>query len=78
MLKDMRQQFLQLLNDIGFVPKGSSTGVKASWNQNAANVPVLKAVLCAGLYGNVAVMDPSSGVCTNDAAGHSASAAGGG
>jgi hypothetical protein len=64
MLKDMRQQFEQLLSGIGFIPKGGGgggTSHQGSWNSNATNVPVLKAVLCAGLYGNVAVMDPSSG-----------------
>jgi hypothetical protein len=61
MLKEMRQQFEQLLRGIGFVPKGGGTSHQGSWNLNAANVPVIKAVLCAGLYGNVAVMDPSSG-----------------
>lgn len=66
MLRDMRGQFQQLLMDIGFIPKvkakGEAQPSKESWNLNAAHVPVLKAVLCAGLYGNVAVVDPSAGV----------------
>ena len=39
--------------------------VKAPTNPNGRTtrhqVPVVKAVLCAGLYGNVAVMDPNTG-----------------
>ncbi|XP_025793603.1 LOW QUALITY PROTEIN: DExH-box ATP-dependent RNA helicase DExH1 [Panicum hallii] len=50
MMDDMRNQFFDLLSDIGFVSK--TRGVKA-YNQYGSDLEVVRAVLCAGLYPNV-------------------------
>ncbi|TXG58128.1 hypothetical protein EZV62_015957 [Acer yangbiense] len=50
MMEDMRNQFLDLLSDIGFVDK--SKGASA-YNQYSHDLEMVCATLCAGLYPNV-------------------------
>ncbi|XP_020535656.1 DExH-box ATP-dependent RNA helicase DExH1 isoform X2 [Jatropha curcas] len=50
MMEDMREQFLNLLSDIGFVDK--SRGASA-YNQYSHDLEMVSAILCAGLYPNV-------------------------
>ncbi|XP_021892463.1 DExH-box ATP-dependent RNA helicase DExH1 isoform X1 [Carica papaya] len=50
MMEDMRNQFLNLLSDIGFVDK--SKGASA-YNQYSHDLEMVCAILCAGLYPNV-------------------------
>ncbi|XP_031279106.1 DExH-box ATP-dependent RNA helicase DExH1 isoform X2 [Pistacia vera] len=50
MMEDMRNQFLDLLSDIGFVNK--SKGANA-YNQYSHDLEMVCAILCAGLYPNV-------------------------
>ncbi|XP_050227826.1 DExH-box ATP-dependent RNA helicase DExH1 isoform X2 [Mercurialis annua] len=50
MMEDMREQFLDLLSDIGFVDK--SRGAIA-YNQYSHDLEMVSAILCAGLYPNV-------------------------
>jgi ATP-dependent RNA helicase DHX29 len=71
---DVRGQYAALLADIGFIegPKGrradsSPSGwvddSAATWNADARRAPVVKAVLTAGLYANVAAADSPEGGC---------------
>ena len=54
MLQDMRNQFTRLLHEMGFL---SSADAKSdAVNQNSENLNLVKAVICAGLYPNVAKM----------------------
>ncbi|CAB1116381.1 unnamed protein product [Ectocarpus sp. CCAP 1310/34] len=70
MVEDMRRQFRGLLRDIGFIESGGSRGgnrhsrgshsghpqqQEHSSNVNGGNIQLIKAVVCAGLYPNVAV-----------------------
>jgi ATP-dependent RNA helicase DHX36 len=50
MMDDMRNQFLDLLSDIGFVDK--SRGANA-YNEYSNDMEMVCAILCAGLYPNV-------------------------
>lgn len=50
MMEDMRNQFIDLLSDIGFVDK--SRGAKA-YNEYSNDLEMVCAILCAGLYPNV-------------------------
>ncbi|XP_015062766.1 DExH-box ATP-dependent RNA helicase DExH1 isoform X2 [Solanum pennellii] len=50
MMEDMRNQFIDLLSDIGFVDK--SRGAKA-YNKYSNDLEMVCAILCAGLYPNV-------------------------
>ncbi|KAK8713480.1 hypothetical protein V6N13_148696 [Hibiscus sabdariffa] len=50
MMEDMRNQFIDLLSDIGFVDK--SRGASA-YNQYSHDLEMVCAILCAGLYPNV-------------------------
>ncbi|OAY40762.1 DExH-box ATP-dependent RNA helicase DExH1 isoform X2 [Manihot esculenta] len=50
MMEDMREQFLTLLADIGFVD--ISRGARA-YNQYSHDLEMVSAILCAGLYPNV-------------------------
>ncbi|XP_058070140.1 DExH-box ATP-dependent RNA helicase DExH1 isoform X3 [Magnolia sinica] len=50
MMDDMRNQFIDLLSDIGFVNK--TRGAKA-YNQYSDDLEMVCAILCAGLYPNV-------------------------
>ncbi|XP_042512520.1 DExH-box ATP-dependent RNA helicase DExH1 isoform X2 [Macadamia integrifolia] len=50
MMEDMRNQFLDLLSDIGFVDK--SQGAKV-YNRYSDDLEMVCAILCAGLYPNV-------------------------
>ncbi|KAK6944129.1 Helicase-associated domain [Dillenia turbinata] len=50
MMADMRNQFLDLLSEIGFVDK--SKGASA-YNQYSHDLEMVTAILCAGLYPNV-------------------------
>ncbi|KAK3239762.1 hypothetical protein CYMTET_50331 [Cymbomonas tetramitiformis] len=57
MMGDMRQQFLQLLQGIGFTEtpgggRGRRTGDPA-FDDNSEDLTLVKAVLCSGLYPNV-------------------------
>ncbi|XP_037514707.1 uncharacterized protein LOC119391104 [Rhipicephalus sanguineus] len=52
MLSNMRQQFAEYLQELNFI---NSKNIKArEFNQNSDNLKVLQAVICAGLYPNVA------------------------
>nr|XP_037281497.1 LOW QUALITY PROTEIN: ATP-dependent DNA/RNA helicase DHX36-like [Rhipicephalus microplus] len=52
MLSNMRQQFAEYLQELNFM---NSKNIKArELNQNSDNLKVLQAVICAGLYPNVA------------------------
>ncbi|XP_074635335.1 ATP-dependent DNA/RNA helicase DHX36-like isoform X1 [Acropora palmata] len=55
MIKDMKQQFSSLLRDIGFLD--SSDPKATSANHNSENLKLVKAILCAGLYPNVAKIE---------------------
>lgn len=59
MIEQMRDQFRSLLADIGFVQKlRGGKGGKGKGRRSFAepyNVPLIKAVLCGGLFPNVAV-----------------------
>ncbi|XP_059141900.1 ATP-dependent DNA/RNA helicase DHX36-like [Physella acuta] len=52
MLRDMKKQLAELLYDIGFV--GSKDPKHPQANVNSGNLGLIRAVLCAGLYPNVA------------------------
>lgn len=54
LLCKMKEQFTDYLYDMKFI---SNKGVKSrEWNQNSKNYSLIKAVVCAGLYPNVAVI----------------------
>ncbi|KAA8498481.1 DExH-box ATP-dependent RNA helicase DExH1 [Porphyridium purpureum] len=58
MIQDMRQQFRMLLGDLGFLPRNSKGDI--DWNrlnENSDNFPLVKGVLVAGLFPNVARVD---------------------
>jgi ATP-dependent RNA helicase DHX29 len=70
-IAEMRGQYAALLGDIGFIkgPKGRRADsspfgwvddATAAWNADARRAPVVKAVLTAGLYANVAAMETAS------------------
>ncbi|KAI5679650.1 hypothetical protein M9H77_00877 [Catharanthus roseus] len=50
MMEDMRNQFLDLLSDIGFVDKSKGDN---AYNQYGRDLEMVCAILCAGLYPNV-------------------------
>ncbi|XP_010552097.1 PREDICTED: DExH-box ATP-dependent RNA helicase DExH1 isoform X2 [Tarenaya hassleriana] len=50
MMEDMRNQFLDLLSDIGFVDKSCGSN---AYNQYSHDLEMVSAILCAGLYPNV-------------------------
>ena len=52
LMSDMRRQFADLLHGIGFLPDGarSADRVDAAHNRHAADVAMLRAVICAGMY----------------------------
>ncbi|GBG82962.1 hypothetical protein CBR_g36488 [Chara braunii] len=50
MMEDMRQQFVDLLSQFGFMDK--SAGV-ASYNRYGNDMELIRAVICAGMYPNV-------------------------
>ena len=52
LLKNMKRQFCGLLFDTGFIHSSNPDNDEA--NYNSGNTKLLKAVLCAGLYPNVA------------------------
>jgi HrpA-like RNA helicase len=53
-IDDLRRQNLELLSQIGFV-QGSLSDVSKSWyNVHGSNERVVHAVICAGLYANIA------------------------
>lgn len=56
-MEDLRKQFAKLLKDIGFLQKTYSlkNPGTAAENENAKNIALVKAVLCAGLYPNIMV-----------------------
>jgi ATP-dependent RNA helicase DHX29 len=72
-IRDARFQFLDLLSNIGFLDRAALTddGSRSRWNDdlirasrfndNGSNVNVFNAVICAGLYPNVARIDVSPG-----------------
>ncbi|KAG5463106.1 MAG: hypothetical protein BJ554DRAFT_1712 [Olpidium bornovanus] len=54
---DLRRQYLDLLRDLGFAPwksQGQAKDDEDRLNANAANLKLVKAAICAGLYPNVA------------------------
>jgi len=68
---DARRQFLDLLCGIGFVDRKSLVGngnsrmdptslKKSIYNENSSNLDLLHAVICAGLYPNVAHLKPAT------------------
>jgi ATP-dependent RNA helicase DHX36 len=56
MLSNMKKQFAELLHSIGFVGTPNPKDYHANFNSD--NEKLLKAVLCAGLYPNVAKLVP--------------------
>lgn len=57
-IKDTREQYLSLLYQIGFVSKGlKGQGVPLACNKHGTKESVVNAVICAGLYPNVAHVD---------------------
>lgn len=72
-MRDARWQFLDLLSNIGFLDRDSLTenGARKKWddnliaasrfNRNGENLDVVHAVVCAGLYPNVARIDVAPG-----------------
>ncbi|XP_019627907.1 PREDICTED: ATP-dependent RNA helicase DHX36-like [Branchiostoma belcheri] len=52
MLSNMKLQFAELLQDIGFVQTRNPSNPQC--NKNSGNIRLVKAVICAGLYPNVA------------------------
>ena len=52
LMSDMRRQFADLLHGIGFLPDGARSADRAgaSHNRHAADVAMLRAVICAGMY----------------------------
>ncbi|BFZ23379.1 hypothetical protein BsWGS_26418 [Bradybaena similaris] len=52
MLRDMKKQLAELLCDLGFV--GSKSPKDTEANRNSDNLALVRAVLCAGLYPNIA------------------------
>ncbi|XP_078362233.1 ATP-dependent DNA/RNA helicase DHX36-like isoform X2 [Oculina patagonica] len=55
MIKDMKQQFSGLLYEIGFLDSSNPKAFAA--NYNSENLKLVKAILCAGLYPNVAKIE---------------------
>lgn len=55
MIHNMRMQFLDLLEGIGFVKKGSTI---MDYNEYGDDMEVVRAVLCAGLFPSVVVCRP--------------------
>lgn len=55
LIDQMRDQFLQLLKDIGFLPPDLTMPKIATSheNRNGSNLNIIKAVLCAGLVPNI-------------------------
>ncbi|XP_020613546.1 ATP-dependent RNA helicase DHX36-like [Orbicella faveolata] len=58
MIKDMKKQFSGLLYEIGFLDSTNPTAFSA--NYNSENLKLVKAILCAGLYPNVAKLEHHS------------------
>lgn len=57
-IKDTREQYLSLLRQIGFVSNDSRVkDVPPQYNKNGMKESVFNAVICAGLYPNVAHVD---------------------
>ncbi|KAK2193777.1 hypothetical protein NP493_5g02083 [Ridgeia piscesae] len=52
MLQDMRRQFAQFLHEMGFLKSANPHAADA--NRNSGNKQLIKAIICAGLYPNVA------------------------
>lgn len=59
LLRNMKRQFCGLLRDTGFISSADPKGVAA--NVNSENLKLVKAVLCAGLYPNVAKVEEREG-----------------
>ena len=57
LLKNMKKQFCGLLYDTGFIRSPSPNHDEANFNSD--NTKLVKAVLCAGLYPNVAKIEQS-------------------
>ncbi|XP_064642453.1 ATP-dependent DNA/RNA helicase DHX36-like [Lineus longissimus] len=53
-LKKRREQFAQILNEIGFISTDQPSDRDA--NKNSSNTKLLRAVVCAGLYPNVGII----------------------
>ena len=60
LMSDMRRQFADLLHGIGFLPDGarSADRVDAAHNRHAADVAMLRAVICAGMYPRLVSVRP--------------------
>jgi Oligonucleotide/oligosaccharide-binding (OB)-fold/Helicase associated domain (HA2) len=59
---DSRRQYLDLLSSIGFVDRTKitrSTVARSLYNEHGNNVEMLNAVVCAGLYPNIARWTPT-------------------
>ncbi|KAF7262750.1 hypothetical protein GWI33_004148 [Rhynchophorus ferrugineus] len=59
LLSNMRKQFAQMLFDMKFIADSSPRSARNNLNSN--NLSLVKAVICSGLYPNVAI------ICTNKA-----------
>jgi ATP-dependent RNA helicase DHX36 len=64
MLADMKSQFADLLYDAGFISSRDSTIAES--NMNSGNQRIVKAIVCAGLYPNVAKISLSRIITTKD------------
>ena len=53
MMKDMRRQFLQLLEAIGFVDKQSGQGLSEPHGRHSDRLVLVRAVMTAGMYPNL-------------------------
>lgn len=54
LLTNMKDQFAQYLCDMNFLADSNVKNTK--WNQNSSNLSLVKAIVCASLYPNVAII----------------------
>jgi ATP-dependent RNA helicase DHX36 len=52
-LQDMKKQFMEYLHEMNFVPDSNPKSLEC--NRNSHNMSLIKAIICAGLYPNVAI-----------------------
>lgn len=54
-LRELKTQFAQYLCEMGFLP--NTNYMHGNLNMNSSNVALVKAVICSGLYPNVAIIE---------------------
>ncbi|KAJ3647260.1 hypothetical protein Zmor_024787 [Zophobas morio] len=52
-LQDMKKQFMEYLHEMNFVPNSDPKSPEC--NRNSQNLSLIKAIICAGLYPNIAI-----------------------